>query len=53
MDRSSEAKEAIAGVVILDVDSDAAALEIAKSWPGRHGYRIEVRAISQATYEGC
>lgn len=43
MDRSSEAKEAIAGVVILDVDSDAAALEIAKSWPGRHGYRIEVR----------
>lgn len=48
-----EAKEAIAGVVILEVDSDAAALEIAKSWPGRYGYRIEVRPISQATYEGC
>jgi len=48
-----EAKETIAGVVLLDVESDAAAFDIAKSWPSRRGYRIEVRPISQATYEGC
>jgi len=48
-----EAKETIAGVVLLDVESDAAALGIAKSWPSRRGYKIEVRPISQATYEGC
>ncbi|HKF19458.1 MAG TPA: YciI family protein [Candidatus Dormibacteraeota bacterium] len=48
-----EAKETIAGVVLLDVESDAAAVDIAKSWPSRRGYRIEVRPISQATYDGC
>ena len=47
-----EAKESIAGVVILDVESDAAAIDVAKSWPSKRGYRIEVRPISQATYEG-
>jgi len=48
-----EAKETIAGAVLLDVESEAAALDIARSWPSRRGYRIEVRPISQATYEGC
>ncbi len=38
-----EAKEAVGGFVLLDVDSEAEALEIASSWPNKVGTRIEVR----------
>jgi hypothetical protein len=40
-----EAKEAVGGFVLLDVDSAAEALEIASSWPNKVGIRIEVRPI--------
>ncbi len=37
-----EAKEMVGGFVLLDVDSEAEALEIAATWPHRPGIRIEV-----------
>jgi hypothetical protein len=40
-----EAKEAVGGFVLLDVESAAEALEIASSWPGRGRIRIEVRPV--------
>lgn len=40
-----EAKESIAGIAIVDVESDADAIDLAKSWPCPTRYRIEVRAI--------
>ena len=40
-----EAKEAVGGFVLLDVESAAEALEIARSWPGRGRIRIEVRPV--------
>jgi hypothetical protein len=40
-----EAKEAVGGFVLLDVESASEALEIARSWPGRGGIRIEVRPV--------
>lgn len=41
-----EAKEAVAGFIVIDVGSEAEALEIAGSWPGRAGLRIEVRPVA-------
>jgi hypothetical protein len=40
-----EAKETIGGIVILNVDSQEEAIEIAKSWPSQRAIRIEVRPI--------
>jgi hypothetical protein len=40
-----EAKESVAGFVLLDVDTQAEAVEIARSWPGRAGVHIEVRPV--------
>lgn len=40
-----EAKEAVGGFVLLDVDSEAEAVEIARSWATRPGIRIELRAV--------
>jgi hypothetical protein len=41
-----EAKEAVAGFLVVEVGSEAEALEIASSWPGRSGLRIEVRPLA-------
>jgi hypothetical protein len=41
----AESKESVGGIVILEVDSEEEALEIAKSWPCAAGYLIEVRAL--------
>lgn len=38
-----EAKEAIAGFVLLDVESASEAIEIACSWPRTAAMRIEIR----------
>ena len=40
-----EAKESIGGILVVDVESEAEALEIAKAWPITAGYRIEVRPV--------
>lgn len=40
-----EAKESVAGIVILDADTEAEVLELAKAWPATSGFKIEVRAI--------
>jgi len=40
-----EAKEAVGGFVLVEVESRAEALEIARSWPGRAGMRVEVRQV--------
>jgi hypothetical protein len=40
-----EAKETVGGFVVLDVESESEALEIAGSWPNKVGTRIEVRAV--------
>jgi len=40
-----EAKEAVGGFVVVEVDSEVEALEIARSWPGRPGMRVEVRQV--------
>jgi hypothetical protein len=42
-----EAKEAVAGLVLLDVATAAEAIEIAKTWPSQSGMRIEVRPTLQ------
>ena len=42
-----EAKESVAGFALLDVDSKAEAMEIARSWPARDRYRIELRPVEQ------
>jgi hypothetical protein len=41
-----EAKETVGGFALLDVDSAAEAMEIARSWPSRLGIRIEVRPVA-------
>jgi hypothetical protein len=45
-----EAKEAVGGFVLLDVESAAEAAEIAASWPHRPGIRIEVRPAVMDPY---
>jgi len=40
-----EAKESVGGFVILDVASEAEALDIACSMPAREGARIEIRPV--------
>jgi hypothetical protein len=40
-----ETKEAVAGFVVLEVDSAAEAIEIAGSWPNTIGTRIELRPV--------
>jgi len=40
-----EAKESVGGVVIVDVQSEAEAMQIARCWPASPGCRIEVRAV--------
>ena len=40
-----ESKESIAGYGILEVANLDAALDIAKGWPARVGYRLEIRPI--------
>ena len=40
-----EAKESIAGFLIIDVASESEALEIAKDWLAKTGFKIEVRAL--------
>ena len=40
-----ESKESIAGYGILDVENLDAALDVAKGWPARAGYRLEIRPI--------
>jgi hypothetical protein len=42
-----EAKETVGGFLVVDVESDAEALEIAKGWPARDGWRIEVRPVAE------
>jgi hypothetical protein len=42
-----EAKEAVAGLVLLDVATAAEAIEIAKTWPNQSGMRIEIRPTLQ------
>jgi hypothetical protein len=43
-----EAKETVGGFVVLDVESEAEAVEIAGSWPRRVGIRIELRPVREA-----
>lgn len=43
----AEAKEAVGGVVLIEVDSRAEALRIASSWPRTVGTRIELRPIME------
>jgi hypothetical protein len=38
-----EAKESVGGLLIVDVDSEAEAIELARRWPNKVGCRIEVR----------
>jgi hypothetical protein len=40
-----EAKEQFAGTVLMDVESEERALEIARRWPDAKRYAVEVRAI--------
>lgn len=40
-----EAKETVGGFGILDVETEAEAMEIVRSWPSRVGIRIEVRPV--------
>ena len=40
-----EAKESVAGFAILDVETEAEVRDIAASWPGRVGMRIELRRV--------
>jgi hypothetical protein len=40
-----EAKESVGGILVVEVESEAEALEIAKAWPTTDGYRIEVRPV--------
>jgi hypothetical protein len=40
-----EAKEAVGGFALLEVDSREAAVEVAKSWPAPRGIRLEVRPV--------
>lgn len=42
-----EAKESVAGILIVDVGSEAGALEIARSWPSTVGFKIEVRPLAE------
>jgi len=46
-----EAKESVGGIGILEVESEAEAIEIAKTWPAKVGYRIEVRPFL-ISYDG-
>ena len=43
-----EAKEAVGGFVVLEVDSPAEAVRIASSWPKTAGARIELRPVMEA-----
>ena len=43
-----EAKESVAGIVILDADTETEVLELAKAWPATAGFKIEVRAIQSS-----
>jgi hypothetical protein len=47
-----EAKEAVAGFAILDVDTEAEAMEIVSSLPARLGTRIEVRPVVEGRVVG-
>ena len=40
-----EAKEQFAGTVLMDVESEERALEIATRWPDAREYAVELRAI--------
>ena len=40
-----EAKESVGGILVVDVESESQALEIAKDWPVTVGYRLEVRPV--------
>jgi hypothetical protein len=40
-----EAKEQFAGTVLMDVESEERALEIATRWPDAKRYAVELRAI--------
>jgi hypothetical protein len=40
-----EAKEQFAGTVVIDVESEERAIEIAASWPDARYFAMEVRAI--------
>ena len=40
-----EAKESIAGFLIVDVEDETAAIELASTWLAKVGFKIEVRAI--------
>jgi hypothetical protein len=40
-----EAKESVAGFAIIDVETEAEVRDIAASWPGRAGTRIELRRV--------
>jgi hypothetical protein len=40
-----EAKESVGGFIVLDVETEAEALDIARSLPARDGARIELRRV--------
>ena len=40
-----EAKETVGGFAVLEVESQAEAIEIASSWPSKVGFRIELRPV--------
>lgn len=44
-----EAKESVAGILIVDVRDEAEAVEVAKTWLATSGFKIEVRAIESTT----
>ncbi|HKF18908.1 MAG TPA: YciI family protein [Candidatus Dormibacteraeota bacterium] len=46
-----EAKESVAGILIVDLGTEAEALELAKSWPAKAGFKIEVRALRSSVSE--
>ena len=40
-----EAKESVAGILIVEVSNEAEAMELAQSWLAKEGFKIEVRAV--------
>lgn len=47
-----EAKESVGGFLVVDVDSEVEAIEIAKTWPSPVGFKIEVRPLVEPSNGG-
>ena len=42
-----EAKESVAGILIVDVAHETEAIDLAQSWLAKEGFKIEVRAVQE------